>query len=377
MESAYAELPAGFCATTFVSTLARQIASPTTKRVSSIKPHYSSSQSIILSCFLKLKTSDQDTLRTNNHITPKKSTNMSSKTSKRPQPPPHDDLDNYDIGDLSDDPFASPSPPSKKRKPSPSSNAKPGNTSLGIDEEVSVAKRVRAPTVKLDEDRLLSAAGIPKLRSRAQRLKLKGKGHEWSDAERLLNFYQNWLDDLYPKARFVDALGMVEKMGHKRKLTAARAEWIEEGRRRVLGTGVQGEDEMMPISAVEGVNGRKDGEAETRGDGARPTTPPAGDVPDDADLYGATPRRVGRTVPVVNEPDDDDLDALIAEAEGPDAPRKKSPVRDEPEGDDLDALMAEAESHDAGNKGSAASKGHTEDDFAAEEAAMQEMDGLW
>jgi hypothetical protein len=57
----------------------------------------------------------------------------------------HDDLDNYD---LSDDPFASPSPPSstKKRKEPPSQG-------LGIDEEVSVQKRARAPIVKLDEDR--------------------------------------------------------------------------------------------------------------------------------------------------------------------------------------------------------------------------------
>lgn len=57
----------------------------------------------------------------------------------------HDDLDNYD---LSDDPFASPSPSpqAKKRKEPPSQG-------LGIDEEVSVQKRARPPLVKLDEDR--------------------------------------------------------------------------------------------------------------------------------------------------------------------------------------------------------------------------------
>lgn len=57
----------------------------------------------------------------------------------------HDDLDNYD---LSDDPFASPSPPSsaKKRK-------EPASQGLGIDEEVSVQKRARPPAVKLDEER--------------------------------------------------------------------------------------------------------------------------------------------------------------------------------------------------------------------------------
>lgn len=58
----------------------------------------------------------------------------------------HDDLDNYD---LSDDPFATPSPPpslAKKRKEPPSQG-------LGIDEEVSVQKRPRVPAVKLDEER--------------------------------------------------------------------------------------------------------------------------------------------------------------------------------------------------------------------------------
>ncbi|OAR05650.1 hypothetical protein LLEC1_04908, partial [Akanthomyces lecanii] len=133
----------------------------------------------------------------------------------------HDELDNYNVGDLSDDPFATPSPPSKNKR-------KTADAGLGIDEEVDVQKRARAPTVKLDEERLLSAAGIPKLRRRAQGLKLKGKGHEFSDMARLLSFYQLWLDDLYPKARFLDALAMVEKAGHKKRLMTARNEWLNE-----------------------------------------------------------------------------------------------------------------------------------------------------
>lgn len=88
-------------------------------------------------------------------------------------PARHDDIDNYDAGDLSDDPFASPPPDSaaKKRKAT-------GDGGLGIDEEVSVQKRARVPNVKLDEDRLLGPAGIPKLKARARDLKIKGKGHE-------------------------------------------------------------------------------------------------------------------------------------------------------------------------------------------------------
>jgi replication fork protection complex subunit Csm3/Swi3 len=85
--------------------------------------------------------------------------------------PRHDDLDNYNVADLSDDPFASP-PSSPKHK------RKQADAGLGIDEEVSVQKRQRAPAAKLDEDRLLSTAGIPELRKRAKKLRFKGKGHE-------------------------------------------------------------------------------------------------------------------------------------------------------------------------------------------------------
>jgi len=49
---------------------------------------------------------------------------------------------------------------------------------LGIDEEIKVRKP-RAPLAKLDEDRLLSDMGIPRLRRITKdRLRFKGKGHE-------------------------------------------------------------------------------------------------------------------------------------------------------------------------------------------------------
>jgi len=49
---------------------------------------------------------------------------------------------------------------------------------LGIDEEIKVRKP-RAPVAKLDEERLLSDMGIPRLqRITKDRLRFKGKGHE-------------------------------------------------------------------------------------------------------------------------------------------------------------------------------------------------------
>jgi replication fork protection complex subunit Csm3/Swi3 len=72
---------------------------------------------------------------------------MPSATKPAAQASKQDDLDNYLVGNLSDDPFASPSPESSQKK------RKANDGGLGIDEEVNVQKRARAPAVKLDEDR--------------------------------------------------------------------------------------------------------------------------------------------------------------------------------------------------------------------------------
>ncbi|TFA98994.1 Chromosome segregation in meiosis protein 3 [Trichoderma ghanense] len=298
-----------------------------------------------------------------------------------------DDLDDYGLDD-SDNPFASPPPESSTKK------RKEPDSGLGIEEEVSVQKRARVPNVKLDEERLLGPDGIPKLRKRAAGLKLKGKGHEFSDASRLLSFYQLWLDDLFPKARFLDALAMVEKAGHKKALTMARNEWINEGRPKA--SNEDDEDDDFDIGAVT-ISG--DSQAVSEGRQRTEKTPERdNDVPDEDDLYDATPRaprstNALRAAPSNDVPDDDDLEALMAEAEsrdsrpGPAAPSaaaaKQRNQSIEEEDDDLDALIAEAEEHDRSsgqptgkNAGSNASadKGH---DFADEEEAMQEMEGLW
>ncbi|KAJ6442289.1 replication fork protection component Swi3 [Purpureocillium lavendulum] len=280
------------------------------------------------------------------------------------QKPAHDELDNYAVDDLSDDPFASPSPQSKKRKePASSSNA------LGIDEEVSVQKRARVPTVKLDEDRLLGPAGIPRLRERASRnLKIKGRGHEFSDAARLLSFYQLWLDDLFPKARFLDALAMVEKAGHKKRVMTARNEWINEARPR-SGADEDDADEDDAPDGSAGTDGQRDASG---GQPERPQTPRQ-DVPGDDDLYDATPRAPARK----DVPEEDDLDALIAEAEGQDSASKPTKGVDGESEEDLDALIAEAEGHDSALPAKPQPTPGVGNEFADEEAAMQELDGLW
>lgn len=87
-----------------------------------------------------------------------------------------DELDNFFLDGDFEDPFASP----KGDKNDISNKRKEPGDGLGIDEEVSIAKKARVPRIKLDQDRLMSQKGVPALRRRAKDLKLKGKGHEVS-----------------------------------------------------------------------------------------------------------------------------------------------------------------------------------------------------
>lgn len=93
-----------------------------------------------------------------------------------------DDLFNYDFDDINNvsrtaNAEAAEAGPAQLGRRNIGSGGE-DNGGLGIDEEVKVRKR-RAPIAKLDEERLLSANGIPKLRRIAkERMKFKGKGHE-------------------------------------------------------------------------------------------------------------------------------------------------------------------------------------------------------
>lgn len=44
----------------------------------------------------------------------------------------------------------------------------------------------------------------------------------------MLNVYQFWLDDLYPRAKFADGLAIIEKLGHSKKIQVMRRAWINE-----------------------------------------------------------------------------------------------------------------------------------------------------
>ncbi|KAI7163448.1 hypothetical protein KC349_g1377 [Hortaea werneckii] len=294
-----------------------------------------------------------------------------------------------------------------------------------VDEEVKVRKK-RAPVPKLDETLLLSNAGIPKLRQTGKRFRFKGKGHEFSDIERLLNMYQLWMDDMYPRAKFRDAVTMVEKVGHSKRMQINRRGWMDATKHHrredsperledvAMGDGADSGlprtersrspdgsgDDLFGERANDGQSGTKHSE-QSNGD----------DVPEDHDLDALMAENDGggnkhgpnqqqqrnpkSTGPFEEDdddgPDEDELDALLAgENPGPPNPapqqsqQRRGPFEEEdgPDEDELDALMAEEGSKGDRNKEPREppppeTQRSNDDEFADEEEAMASMGGMW
>lgn len=315
-----------------------------------------------------------------------------------------DDLANFFLdGDLDDDPFAPPKDSNKRKSPG----------DVNVDEEVKVAKKANVPRIKLDQERYarssfivpvhllhlltLAQTAFTKGHTRAPEtskgLEAEGKrsrgislpsylhaksksAHksQWGDATRLLSFYQDWLDDLFPKGKFLDALAMVEKAGHNQNLQRHRVDWINEGRPKtsVVDEGADADDNAQPTTSGDAAPTRIAPIFDKPASG-RPKTPDFDDLfGDEDDIYNATPVAARKTVPAAatgDEPDEDELDALMTmDAEsgpstsattkktsasagavhslfGDGKPKPAAPPRaEEPDDfDDWDAFMAEAE----------------------------------
>ncbi|RDW67092.1 Chromosome segregation in meiosis protein 3 [Aspergillus mulundensis] len=286
-----------------------------------------------------------------------------------------DDLFDYDVGldDILQEINAN---TSRSNQPKPSAQPDNSGVVLGLDEEVKVAKK-RQPIAKLDENRLLTQAGIPKLRRSARKnLKFKGRGHEFSDLARLLNFYQLWLDDLFPRAKFADGLAMIERLGHSKRLQTMRRTWI---------------DEEKPKPADDAPNNDLSATESSQSILKDTSRSPGGltEVDVDEDLFI---RDSTNNQPLANEagapPDDDEfdeLDALLKEHRdepdlgkptSPRAPGTDSGPPDEDDFDELDALLREHEDeHDVANMRPKEPKNESlETDSHADE--LEAMEGL-
>ncbi|CAA9966445.1 hypothetical protein CFE70_010033 [Pyrenophora teres f. teres 0-1] len=207
---------------------------------------------------------------------------------------------------------------------------------LGVDEEIVVTKK-RQPAPKLDDQRLLSDPGIPRLRKISkERLRFKGKGHEYGDIARMLNMYQLWLDDLYPRAKFADALAIIEKVGHTKRMQMMRKDWIDEGKPRRATREDEDEEEATEKTPVHGSTEHMDGVEQEGQGGPRPLSEHG--EPTHLPIAGsAAPAESGG-------PDEDELDALLAESDRPNPsapqtlPSRPAPTQDDPFADEMEAM---------------------------------------
>ncbi|KAL9031301.1 MAG: hypothetical protein Q9196_000657 [Gyalolechia fulgens] len=215
---------------------------------------------------------------------------------------------------------------------------------LGIDEEIKVVKK-RQPVPKLDENRFTC----------------------------LLNVYQLWLDDLYPRAKFADGLAIIEKLGHSKRIQIMRREWINEGKPQErlgdISTQPDGRQATKSGKELKKKSNGMDGSNNIEDSGLRRSS-----TPNDDDLYVASPPRqqhvTNQHSPRASISADINLD--------------KVDENGVPE-DDLDALLADTStdiqkqlSIDAASPSrQKATLLNEEIDFDAEMEVMAEMDELW
>lgn len=147
----------------------------------------------------------------------------------------------------------------------------------------------------------------------------------------MLNIYQLWLDDLYPRAKFADGLSIIEKLGHTKRVQMMRKEWIDEGKPKLMSR--EEEEGDMPVAEevaqqdvdqMDGVQG-----------GVIPSV--------EEDLRPDPENRTNPTSISPDEPDEDDLDALLAESNVPALPtnsiKPNTPAMDDdPFADAMEAI---------------------------------------
>ncbi|KAF8910972.1 replication fork protection component Swi3-domain-containing protein [Gymnopilus junonius] len=111
----------------------------------------------------------------------------------------------------------------------PTEDRKFGGQNKKKDKEEKKAKR---RLIKLDENRLLGPNGFPQLIKMTKDFRIKGKGHEATDLARLLQTYQYWTHQLYPKTPFRDTVERVEKLCHSKRMNVSLSVWRDEAHGR-------------------------------------------------------------------------------------------------------------------------------------------------
>ena len=169
----------------------------------------------------------------------------------------------------------------------------------------------------------------------------------------MLNLYQLWLDDLYPRAKFADGLAMIEKLGHSKRIQVMRKAWIDEGKPRDKYDIDFRQPEASKLTTTE-QNGTGPEQVLTK---------PTNSAEDETSKT---------TKPKEASGDAEERDLFLSDDEAP--PNARDPFDDDL--DDLDALLAE-EADRPRTRPTSAQPQETPDDFADDLEAMEGMEGLW
>lgn len=157
---------------------------------------------------------------------------------------------------------------------------------------------------------------------------------QYGDIARMLNMYQLWLDDLYPRAKFADALAIIEKVGHTKRMQVDRKAWIDEGKPR--NTTEQDEDDREASVPQEVPQPDRE---EPEGDQAPHTSLSYTELVSRLPAQAISPSRL-----TSQEPDEEELDALLADGAQPEISQPKvTPTQsgvndDDPFADEMEAM---------------------------------------
>jgi replication fork protection complex subunit Csm3/Swi3 len=169
-----------------------------------------------------------------------------------------------------------------------------------------------------------------------------------------LRTYQLWLDDLYPRAKFADGLVIIEKLGHSKRMQVMRKAWIDESKPKAHVDEVETEHDSLPLTVNPGTKAPATQIAHANGSHSDSGDP-------ENDLF-SLPRTGGVHLSdrssldeIGGAPDEDELDALLAEDFLPNI-TKKSNSLDRPPSAGLPP---------------------PEYSFDDDEEAMREMDEVW
>ncbi|KAF5381090.1 hypothetical protein D9615_003997 [Tricholomella constricta] len=169
-------------------------------------------------------------------------------------------------------------------------------------------KKERRKPMRLDEGRLLGPTGFPKLIKDTKNFRIKGKGHEVSDLNRLLQVLGYWTHGMYPKTTFRDTVERVEKLCHSRRMNVALSVWKDEANGLINGRKPE-DDEVIDLTDNPQEN------ANITNNGSSRASSPVSDGAAYASSSSHPPSRPPSSGTELDDTDDFDIDAVIRDEE--------------------------------------------------------------